>query len=103
MLPCGEEKHKESCIKKCLNCNVNHKANSEQCQVIKKEKEIDQIMIHINVGFLEARKMIEKWPQSWRSNRAFSSDPESLRKYVEPNMRNFPILKTPRRQRVWDK
>jgi hypothetical protein len=32
---CGEVKHEGSCIKKCLNCNGNHRANSERCPVIK--------------------------------------------------------------------
>jgi hypothetical protein len=34
---CGEAKHEGSCIKKCLNCNGSHRANSEQCPVIKIE------------------------------------------------------------------
>jgi hypothetical protein len=59
-------------------------------------------MAHRNVGFLEARKIFEKWPQPWRSNPAFSSDAGSLRGYVEANMRNFPSFKTPRNRREWD-
>jgi hypothetical protein len=84
-------------LKKCKNFNGNHTANSERCPVIKKQKAIKQIMAHRNVRFLEALKLVEKWFQPWRSNPAFSSDAESPRGYFEPNMRNFPPLKTPRR------
>jgi hypothetical protein len=59
-------------------------------------------MAHRNVGFLEAQKIIEKYSQPWRSNPAFSSGAESFQGYVEPNMRNFPPLKTPRRRKEWD-
>jgi hypothetical protein len=88
-------------VLKCLNCNDNHRANSERCPVIKKQKENNQIMAHRNVGFLEERKILEKFSQPRGSNPAFPSAAESHRGYVEPNMRNFPILKTPRRRRVW--
>jgi hypothetical protein len=54
-------------------------------------------MAHRNVGFLEARKLAEKWSQPWQWNPALSSGAESLRGFVEPNMKNFPLLKTPRR------
>jgi hypothetical protein len=59
-------------------------------------------MAHINVGFLEARKIVEKWSQPWRSNPAFSSGVESFREYVEPNLRNFPLLTMPRTRKRWD-
>jgi hypothetical protein len=99
---CGEVKHEGSCVKKCLNCNGNHRANSERCPVIKKQKEINQIMAHRNVEFLEARTIVEKWSQPWQSNPAFSLGADSPRGYAEPNMRNFPLLKTPRRRRECD-
>jgi hypothetical protein len=57
---CGEAKREGYCIKTCLNCNGNHATNTEPCPVIKKQKEINQIMAHSNVGFLEARKIVEK-------------------------------------------
>jgi hypothetical protein len=44
---------------KNLNCNCNHRANSKRCTVIKQQKEINQIMTHRNIGFLQARKMVE--------------------------------------------
>jgi hypothetical protein len=47
-------------------------------------------------------KIVEKWSQPWRLNPAFSSGAGNLQGYIEPNMSNFPILKTPRRLRVWD-
>jgi hypothetical protein len=50
-------------------------------------------MVHRNVGFLEAPKIVEKLSQSWRSKPAFSSVAESLRGYVERNMKNPPLLK----------
>jgi hypothetical protein len=59
-------------------------------------------MAHRNVGFLEARKIVEKWSQLWQSNPAFCLGAECPRGYAEPNMRNFPLLKTPRRRREWD-
>jgi hypothetical protein len=99
---CGEVKHEGSGIKQCLNCNGNHRANSERCPVIKKQKAINQIMAHRNVGFLEARKIVEKWSQPWQTNPAFSLGADSPRGYAEPNMRNFPPLRTPRRRREWD-
>jgi hypothetical protein len=59
-------------------------------------------MAHRNVGFLETRKIVEKWSQPWRSNPVFSSGAESLRRDVECNMRNLLLLKMPRRQRESD-
>jgi hypothetical protein len=56
---CGEAKREGYCIKICLNCNGNHTANTERCPVIKKQKEINQLMAQSNVGFLEARKFFE--------------------------------------------
>jgi hypothetical protein len=53
-------------FKKCRNFDGNQRANSERCPVIKKQKEVNQIMAHRNVGFLEARKIVEKWSQPWR-------------------------------------
>jgi hypothetical protein len=97
---CREVKHEGSCIKKCLNCDGNHKANSEQCPVIK-NKEINQIMTHRNVGFLEAWKIVEKWSQLWRFNPIFFLGADSPRGNAEPNMSNFPLLKTPRRRMEW--
>jgi hypothetical protein len=47
-------------------------------------------MAYRNVGFLEARKIVEKWAQSRQSNPGFSSSVESRQGYDEPNMRNFP-------------
>jgi hypothetical protein len=35
-------------------------------------------MIHRNVGFLEAWKIVEKWSQFWQSNPVLSSGAESL-------------------------
>jgi hypothetical protein len=55
-------------------------------------------MAHTNVGFLEAWKIVEKWSQPWQSNPAFSLGADSTRD-SEPNMRNFPLLKMPRRRR----
>jgi hypothetical protein len=75
---CGEAKHEGSCIKKCLNCNGDHRANSERCPIIKKQKEINQIMNHRKVGFLEARKIAEKWSPPWQSNPVYSSGVKSL-------------------------
>jgi hypothetical protein len=50
-------------LKKYLNSIGNHRANSERCPGIKKHTEINRIMAHRNVGFLEARKIVEKWSQ----------------------------------------
>jgi hypothetical protein len=51
---------------------------------------------------LEVQKIVEKLSQHWRSNPAFFSGAESLQGCVEPDMSNFPILKTPRTLRVLD-
>jgi hypothetical protein len=40
--------------------------------------------------------------QPWWLNPAFSFGDDSTRGYAEPNTRNFPLLKTPRRRRKWD-
>jgi hypothetical protein len=58
-------------------------------------------MAHRNVGFLEARKIVEKWSQPWRSSPAYSLGAESPRGNREPNLRNFPFLKTQRRRKEW--
>jgi hypothetical protein len=34
-LSSGEENHEGCCIKKCLNCNGNHRANSDRCPLTK--------------------------------------------------------------------
>ena len=80
-----------------MNCNGDHRANSERCPVIKTQKEINQIMAHRNVGFFEARKIVEKW-----SSPAFPVGAGSHRGYAELNLRNFPVLKTPSRRKEWD-
>jgi hypothetical protein len=59
-------------------------------------------MAHRNVGFLEARKIIENGSQPWWSNLAFSLGADNIRAYAEPNTRNVTLLKTPRKQREWD-
>ena len=94
---CGEATHEGTCITKCMNCNGDHRANSERCPVIKTQKEINQIMAHRNVGFFEARKIVEKW-----SSPAFPVGAGSHRGYAELNLRNFPVLKTPSRRKEWD-
>jgi hypothetical protein len=50
-------------------------------------------MAHRNVGFLEARKIVEKWSQPWRSNPVFSLGAESPRGCAEPSRRNCPFSK----------
>jgi hypothetical protein len=67
-----------------------------------KPQEINQIMALRNVGFLEAWKIVEKWSQRWRSNPAFSLGADISLGYAESDMRNFHLLKTPRRRREWD-
>jgi hypothetical protein len=57
----------------------------------------------VRCQILEVRKIVEKLSQPWRSNPAFFSGAESLQGCVEPDMSNFPILKTPRTLRVLDK
>jgi hypothetical protein len=96
----GEAKREESCIKNA--CHGDHRANSEQCPVIEKQREINQISTHRNAGILEARKIVEKWLETWRPKPTFSSGDESLRRYVEYKMSNFPIRETPRRRMEWD-
>jgi hypothetical protein len=86
----AKKQNMKDLLLKNLNCNCNHRENSERYLVqLKKQREIDKIMTHRNNGFLETRKIVEKWPQPWLSNAAFSSGSESLQEYVEPNMRNF--------------
>jgi hypothetical protein len=63
---CGEVKYEGSSIETYLNYNGNHRANRDRCPVIKKPKEMNQIMAHRNVGCLEARKIVEKWSQPWQ-------------------------------------
>jgi hypothetical protein len=74
---CRKAKREGSFIKIYLNCNGNHISNSEQCPVIEKQKEMNQIMAPRNVGFLEAQKIVEKWSQPWQLNPAFPLDAES--------------------------
>jgi hypothetical protein len=51
---------------------------------------------------LEARKIAEKWSPPWQSNPVYSSGVKSLWRYVEPNMKNFPTLKTPGSWKEWE-
>ena len=44
---------------KCANCQGNHPADSTDCLVWKKEKEINTIKYTNNISFQEARKLIQ--------------------------------------------
>jgi hypothetical protein len=54
-------------------------------------------MAHKNVGFFEAWKITGKLSQPWQPNPAFSGA-ESLQGCIKSNMRNFLLLKMPRRE-----
>ena len=60
---CGElANHTEqSCTKdpNCVNCGGKHSANSKECQVWHKEKEILTVQVTRNISFPEARKIVE--------------------------------------------
>ena len=44
---------------KCINCGQNHNANSKDCQIWHKEKEILRLKFTRNISFAEARKIVE--------------------------------------------
>ena len=61
---CGESgsDHIELCCNnpiKCANCQGNHPADSRDCLLWKKEKEINTIKYTNNISFPEARKLIQ--------------------------------------------
>lgn len=58
---CGENNARHTdCQKeaKCTNCKKNHPANSRDCEIWKKEKDISKIKYTQNITFPEARKLI---------------------------------------------
>ena len=59
---CGENDSHTNCQNdpKCANCKQNHHASSKNCNIWKKEKDINQIKYTKNITFPEARKLIEK-------------------------------------------
>lgn len=60
---CGEPaKHHASLCKnptKCANCGEGHDANSKECKIWQKEKEILRVKFTRNISFPEARKAVE--------------------------------------------
>ena len=60
---CGEPAiHHETLCKspaKCANCGEGHNANSKECKIWHKEKEILRVKFTRNVSFPEARKIVE--------------------------------------------
>ena len=44
---------------KCANCGEGHNANSKECKIWHKEKEILRVKFTRNVSFPEARKIVE--------------------------------------------
>ena len=60
---CGEPAiHHETLCKnptKCVNCGESHTANSKECKVWLKEKEILRVKFTRNISFPEARKIVE--------------------------------------------
>ena len=58
---CGVDGEHTDCQEepKCKNCNGNHAANSRNCEIWKKEKEISKIKYTKNITFPEARKLAE--------------------------------------------
>ena len=64
---CGEPANhtEQSCTKEpnCVNCGGKHSANSKECQVWHKEKEILTVKFTRNLSFPEARKSLSPLPQ----------------------------------------
>ena len=60
---CGQTaEHSESrCTNElhCVNCGEKHSANSKECRIWHKEKEILRIKFTRNISFVEARKLLE--------------------------------------------
>ena len=60
---CGEPANhtEQNCgnAPKCVNCGEKHSANSKECQVWHKEKEILTVKFTRNISFPEARKIVE--------------------------------------------
>ena len=49
---CSNELH-------CVNCGEKHSADSKECQIWHKEKEILRLKFTRNISFVEARKLVE--------------------------------------------
>jgi hypothetical protein len=54
---------------------------------------MNQIMAHRHVGFLETRKIVEKWSQPGLPNPAFSLGVDSTRGYAKPDEESGIILR----------
>ena len=75
-------KHHTSLCKnptKCANCGVGHNANSKECKIWLKEKEILRVKFTRNISFPEARKAVES--------------PTSVPGLVMPILSNQPLSK----------
>ena len=48
---------------KCVNCHKNHLSKSNQCEILKKEKEIMKIKVTQKITYLEAKKIQENQPE----------------------------------------
>ena len=59
---CGQTEHLESrCNNElhCVNCGEKHSADSKECRIWHKEKEILRLKFTRNISFVEARKLVE--------------------------------------------
>ena len=60
---CGQTaEHRESrCTNElhCVNCGEKHSADSKECRIWHKDKEILRIKVTRNISFVEARKLVE--------------------------------------------
>lgn len=58
---CGEAPHPNaSCITKCIHCAKNHNALSPDCEELKRQQSIKQLMAYENITFYEAAKKIPR-------------------------------------------
>ena len=55
---------------KCANCGLNHMANSRNCEIYKKEMEIQKLKTEKNISYQEAKKQISVSNDSARSTYA---------------------------------
>ena len=78
----GHDHHTSACENKpkCVNCGKDHVSRSSECEIWKKEKEINKIKVTKNITYLEANKLFESQTSELDFTKivqSLSSKPES--------------------------
>ena len=72
-----------------MNCEQEHKANSKECKICRKDKEIFRIKYTQNLSFPEARKIVES--KTLHITQSYASVAKVNSQSVKLNHNNWPI------------